>query len=504
MKLIELERIEFDRLVKKFEDEVLISMGSKRLNKPMVNEIFGLLRVMVTQNHFIQQRGFVTYLGNKYSDSGQLCNGKQVNSCRLADMPILLSEEFYSILLSNNMTRLDRLMEVGILHRHEIPPEFSNPKKSKKRSAKYYYQIGEIAQGIIPDDPVLTKIDAKHADLCRKYFQSKNNTASNEYKRLIRMLPEFYFYMPNKDEFINLYLPLYEDNEYEKPPEELLEIIHRQMTHFNNTDLDGFTIKCTSDLDHWAGRFYATPTYITKLARGYLRCRSTNSHLREFDIRNSQFHFLNKVLKGYFGDKCTGKFDYDLRHSDIYKEIAKVIFDTNHPTSEQRDIVKGGMFYSFFRGSFEPSKRTLEHQAKVMDAVKNLYPDLVSAVEKLKGRKIPRFSKADPHYFKCLQSGTAQYKKRHENNQYRKVSFCAASTETQIMKKIWYALWKKDIRYLTVHDAILIDSSDLEIIAQTRSIIEEILKAELGYLPTVREENLIPHEEILEEMEKAA
>ena len=112
MKLVELERIEFDRLIKKFEDEVLISMEFKRLYQPMVNEMYWILRLLVTQNYYLKQRGFLTYISNKSSST--LCNGHQINSCELWKMPFLLSDAFYSIILKHYLY----IYQLLIYHRH--------------------------------------------------------------------------------------------------------------------------------------------------------------------------------------------------------------------------------------------------------------------------------------------------------------------------------------------------------------------------------------------------
>ena len=138
---------------------------------------------------------------------------------------------------------------------------------------------------------------------------------------------------------------------------------------------------------------------------------------------------------------------------------------------------------------------TEKDESKVMEAVTELYPELIIAVEELQHRRIAGFHRTLPHWFYKLKKGTSKYKQEHKKQRYRKVSFCASRKETEIMKEVWNITYKDRIDFLTVHDAMLIDPADVK---KTKDHLEQVLIEELGYLPFVKETQLSPAKAIQE------
>jgi hypothetical protein len=262
------------------------------------------------------------------------------------------------------------------------------------------------------------------------------------------------------------------------------------MQSFNQSDLDGFIFKCKSDINSWGGRFYAPPAYMKAFTRKYLQVKNTNRYLIELDIQSSQFHMLNTVLIEYLGEGCTGDFDKDLRSGIyIYEKIAQHAFTTTIPSDEQKKQIKSAMFHHAFKGSFRPTKQTTPEDLKILEVVNSLYPDFVNAIKNLQHRKIRQFSKTLPFWFKHLKKRSAKYKECLNTNRHRKVSFSATCKESEVMKRLWAAMYKAGKSFITVHDAILIDPADRDIAME---LLQNILLDELGYIPAIRETQMSP------------
>ena len=507
MEIIELNTEPLKRVIRRHNSQ-------RKADKPLArnlrwdheSNLLLFLSAMITSNYRIKEVGIVSYESSnrgrkKNLNPYLLCNGKFIYDVEYGDMPILLPTEAYRMLATGSV--LETLEDhLKLIERHPIESHL----KPYGTQSEHYFLLTAEGKKLLPAPVEFIELNKSQSKKLKDYFRAKNCTKKNEYKRLTNMLPSFEFHVPKEKvfkerhlvecqnfyEFYNLEnLGDSESERFKRTPEELLKIIYNQMINFNNTDLDAFIMKCTSDSDRWGARFYALPAYIKSLARNYLRSRETGSYLVELDIRNSQLHMINAVLEENFGNGCTGQFGKDLRNDvDIYIRIAQEAYQTSKSTDEQRVKAKvDGMFSSLFSGTFKPANNASEEKKNLLNAVKKLYPDLVTSVEKLKSVRIPGFQKTLPFYADFHAVGSNEKKKIQRDNDYRKVSFCATCKETEIMKQVWNALYKEKIKYTTAHDAVFVDPKDLDI---ARSRFDEILKEKLGYLPYVKVKYLCP------------
>ena len=482
MKVLQLNR---DAYIK------IIEANNPKLRRDCRNNMFLAMSLWMTQNYFKKQSGIVSFKTNgrtRQLNPYLLCDGQHINRVEYYEMPILLSNADYRVWTASATTQ--RLIDLGILEKTEFSERKQMQLSGLNQESKQYFKLTELGKTLIPEHPEWRELSHREHSKVRKYLHLKNGTQHPIYKKLIRGLSDFLFVPPDFETFKVLHAGEFTGDDYQISPDELLKITYGQMQAFNNRTDDNFIFKCSSDLNTWGGRFYATTGYIKKFARSYLVSKATGEHLDEIDIQTCQFHMLNAVLRELFGPDATGQLHIDLVSGvDIYSKIENDVNNSIGRNEDQREIIKGCMFNCFFKGSFTPTWKTKPDVKKTMESVKKLYPKLVESVERLQHARISGFSRTYPFYFRYLKNGSRKYKRAHAVIAHKKVSFSATCKETAIMKKIWAELFKQGLQFVTVHDAILVCPNDVTI---ATTIILDVLEAELGYKPVLRAKQLMP------------
>ena len=473
----------------------IIEASNHKYRSDCRNNMFLAISLWLTQNYFKKQSGIVSFKTNgrtRQLNPYLLCDGQHIGRVEYYEMPILLSTADYQLMTGSATAQ--RLINLGILEKTEFSELQQLQLIGLNQETKQYFKLTELGKTLIPDNPEWRNLNSRELRKVRKYLHRKNGTEELIYKKLIKGLANFEFDLPDFDTFKELNIDEFIGSDYQIPPDELLKITYGQMQAFNHRLAENFIFKCSSDINSWGGRFYATPAFIKSFARAYLISRKTGEHLVEIDIQTSQFHMLNAVLRELFGNDSTGQLHADLMTGvDIYSKVENDVNNSTGRNEDQRNIIKKCMFTCFFNGSFTPTGKTKSDVKRTMESVKKLYPELVESVERLQHTRVAGFSRTYPFYFKYLKAGSRKYKRSHALIAHKKVSFSATLKETSIMKEIWAELFKQDLEFVTVHDAVLVCPSDVD---EAKKIILEILEAELGYKPVLKTKQLIPPQSV--------
>lgn len=106
----------------------------------------------------------------------------------------------------------------------------------------------------------------------------------------------------------------------------------------------------------------------------------------------------------------------------------------------------------------------------VSDSIQKIYPEFATALNRLKTESQSEFSK---------KQGSNRY------ILYKQSSYYGTSYEVRLMKKIWANLHQAGIRFLTIHDAVIVPKSRLQ---KTVEIMNEEAVKFFGYNPSITTE----------------
>ncbi|WP_430815186.1 hypothetical protein [Carboxylicivirga sp. RSCT41] len=203
--------------------------------------------------------------------------------------------------------------------------------------------------------------------------------------------------------------------------------------------LDYYSVDST-----FGNRFYS----IFTLLPNEIRADYLSDFNNQLDLKGSQVSILAKWFKNY---GLTAFVD-DLNNNDIYL-MMKEKYDLDN-----RDIAKVFMFKMIFGKLFIEGKHGNKFMNKYHQIFSGMYPQEGNLIFKLKGEK---------NTLKKQHSILAQKLQR---------------LETSMFSKVWCELKKNRIRFISVHDEVIVRSKDVQ---KTEEIMNTIISDELSGINVV-------------------
>jgi hypothetical protein len=202
-------------------------------------------------------------------------------------------------------------------------------------------------------------------------------------------------------------------------------------------EIKQYNLNCFFKVDHFSGRVHTPVTSLKSEFRSLLLIKGEQTV--SLDVVTMQPLLLGKILEEKIG---YNQYSYWIDEGeDIYIRLMQTAKLTDRPAAKTK-------FFQILFGRSNENLATTFGNA-----------DWIEWINDFKS--------------KPLHSNPNTEEKEHSN-----LSWLLQTTEVKLMRKIWEALIKADIIFLTVHDEIIVRQSDQE---ETESIMSRILSQEFRF-----------------------
>ena len=195
-------------------------------------------------------------------------------------------------------------------------------------------------------------------------------------------------------------------------------------------------------VDKFSGRLHSIFTNIPSECRKYIKLNKEHINI-EIDLRQSQVCCLSKLLLEEIGEN---NFTKDCNNNDMYLMFK----DLNN--LESRDISKKFLFNILFGSPYVLNKEGHKFITKEHKQFKKLYPGAAEYIikEKLKPNKLEK--------------------------QHSIIAQKLQKIEVDMFTEIWKELKDNKIKFVTIHDSVMVNEKDMDI---TYEIINRIISEKL-------------------------